>query len=580
MGAANRRRPETKINMAEYLSPGVYVEEYDSSPRSIEGVGTSTAGFVGMAVKGPTIGAPSLVTNFSDFQRQFGGSLSEYTHGEYRYLAYCVEQFFANGGTRAYISRVAPGDATIATAENGIISMRAANEGKWGNRLVASFVTVNRRKMQLVKNIGERAYLAKSLEGFREGDLVEFVGEVNRIATIFENEISFDEEFTMDPVDTALVPKSLLYSVEMDVTIRYDSEVENYQGLSLNPTSPNFLMKKLAASSLVVTTVKETNAIENPVSAIFGPNVLSGTVSFAGGSDGTMGAIDAGVFIGEDAGPGKRTGIQAFLENDIVSIMAVPGITIPEVVVALVAHCENQKNRFAIIDVPKELVKTPEIIEYRSMLDSTYAAVYHPWVQVFDRASKKSTFIPPSGSVAGVYSRTDINRGVHKAPANETVNCSGLSINYTVGEQDILNPAGVNLIRAIPGQGIRIWGARTASSNGTFKYVNVRRLFIYVEESIRAATNWVVFEPNNSSLWARVQITVSSFLENLYRAGMLTGETPAEAFYVDIGPSTMSQADIMNGRLICEIGIAPSRPAEFVIFHVSQFTAEAGGGAE
>ena len=141
-------------------------------------------------------------------------------------------------------------------------------------------------------------------------------------------------------------------------------------------------------------------------------------------------------------------------------------------------------------------------------------------------------------------------------------------------------PAGVNLIRALPGQGIRVWGARTASSNSAFKYVNVRRLFIFVEQSIKAATNWVVFEPNNSSLWARVQMTISSFLENMFRAGMLSGDTPAEAYYVDIGPNTMSRDDILNGRLICEIGIAPSRPAEFVIFRVTQFTAEAGGEAE
>ena len=135
--------------MAEYLSPGVYVEEFDSSPRSIEGVGTSTGGFVGMAVKGPTIGAPSLVTSFADFQRQFGGFLSEYTHGEYRYLAYSVEQFFANGGTRCFVSRVVPENATIATAKKGSLSVRAANEGKWGNRIVVSLLATNRKKMQL-----------------------------------------------------------------------------------------------------------------------------------------------------------------------------------------------------------------------------------------------------------------------------------------------------------------------------------------------------------------------------------------------------------------------------------------------
>jgi phage tail sheath protein FI len=177
----------------------------------------------------------------------------------------------------------------------------------------------------------------------------------------------------------------------------------------------------------------------------------------------------------------------------------------------------------------------------------------------------------------GVYSRTDIARGVHKAPANETVSCTGLSTNYSTKEQDILNPIGVNLIRQLPGQGIRIWGARTASSDSSFKYVNVRRLFIFVEQSIKNATNWVVFEPNNGDLWARVNTTISSFLENLFRAGMLAGDSAAQAFFVDIGPNTMSRDDIENGRLICNIGIAPVKPAEFVIFRVTQYTAEAGG---
>ncbi len=564
--------------MAEYLSPGVYVEEFDSSPRAIEGVGTSTGGFVGMAVKGPTIGAPSLVTSFADFQRQFGGFLSEYTHGEYRYLAYSVEQFFANGGTRCYISRVVPEDASLATAKKGILSMRAANEGKWGNRILVSLMATNRKKMQLLKKESDNIFVAKSVDGFREGDVVEFAGEFNRIAGIFDNTVTFEKPFSADPVDTAIVPKNVVFSVEMDVTIRSDSDVETFTGVTLNPTSTNYLARKLAASRLVVATVEPNDDIDNPVSVILGKGVLSGTISFAGGSDGTMEAVNAGVFIGIDNGPGQRTGIQAFLENDSVSIIAVPGITIPEVVVALVSHCENEKNRFAVLDIPQELRKTGDIIEYRNMIDSTYAAMYHPWIQVYDRVAKKPAYIPPSGAVMGVYSRTDVSRGVHKAPANETIACTGLSVNYTTGEQDILNPAGVNLIRALPGQGIRIWGARTASSNSAFKYVNIRRLFIFVEQSIRMSTNWVVFEPNNSSLWARVQMTVSSFLESMFRAGMLAGDSPAEAFYVNIGTSTMSQDDIMNGRLICEIGIAPSRPAEFVIFRVTQFTAGAAGG--
>lgn len=567
--------------MAEYLSPGVYVEEFDSSPRAIEGVGTSTAGFVGMTVKGPTVGAPSLCTSFADFQRQFGGYLSEYTHGGYRFLPASVEQFFQNGGTRCYISRVIPENASVAAGQAGPLTLRAANEGKWGNRILVSFTTTNKRKLQLIRKEGEGIYVAKNAAGFAEGDLVEFAGELNRISAVFDNTITFENEFTGDPVDNSLVPKALLYSVEMDVNIRCDGDAESFTGCNLNPTSPNCLTERLSTSRIVVVdSFTPGDEVINPVSALFGTGKLTGSLALSGGSDGTIDAVNAGVFIGSDNGPGNRTGIAAFQENTVASIIAVPGVTIPEVLVSLVAHCENEKSRFAIIDAPQALSKTNDLIDYRSLIDSSYAAIYHPWIQVFDPVTKKPGYLPPSGAVAGVYSRTDVTRGVHKAPANEPVACSGLSVNYTTGEQDVLNPAGVNLIRGLPGQGIRVWGARTASSNPAFKYVNVRRLFIYVEQSIKSATNWVVFEPNNSSLWARVQMTISSFLDNLFRAGMLSGETPAEAFYVDIGPNTMSQDDILNGRLICEIGIAPSRPAEFVIFRLTQFTSEAGGAAE
>lgn len=566
--------------MAEYLSPGVYVEEYDNSPRSIEGVGTSTAGFVGMTVKGAAKGAPSLITNFAGFLREFGGYLSEFTHGEFRYLAGSVEQFFANGGTRCYVARViAPGAAT-AQADAGIMHICAANEGIWGNRIQLTVNSSAKKKLQLTERLQENTYRAKSADGLLEGDIVVFEEEYNRISSIFDNNITFEKAFSNDPTDTDLVPKKILYLVETDIQVRYCDEVENYTGLSFNVASPNYVESKMKKSELVRASVSSMTGVDNPVSELFGEGKTSGTVILSGGSDGNLKAVTAGTFIGVDNGPGSRTGIQAFIENEQVSMMAVPGITMPDVIVSLVSHCENMKNRFAVLDMPFDCVKTKELIEYREMIDSTYAAMYHPWIQNFDRSTQKSGFFPPSGAVMGVYARTDIARGVHKAPANETVMCTGLSINYNKGEQDILNPAGINLIRSLPGQGIRVWGARTASSNSAFKYVNVRRLFIYVEESIKVNTNWVVFEPNDTTLWTRVNITISAFLDTLWRSGMLAGATPQESYFVEIGASTMTQDDIRSGRLICNIGIAPSRPAEFVIFRVTQYTAEAGSGAE
>ena len=565
--------------MAEYFSPGVYVEEFDNSPRSIEGVGTSTAGFIGLAEKGATVGAPVLVTSMQSFTRLFGGALNEFEYGEYRYLANSVEQFFVNGGTRCYVTRVIPADAKKAAVKKGILSVTAVNEGKWGNRIQVTLTSVAKKKMQILGKNGD-SYVAKSVDGFREGDLVTVDGEYNRIVSIYDNTVVFEKAFKKDIVDTAIVPKTVVYLAETNISVRYNEEVENYVGVSFNTANPNYIGYKMANSDLVTIEITPAKELMNPVEQILGKGNTSGMFLLEGGGNGSIGKINAATFIGEDNGPGARTGLAAFVENTSVSMLAIPGVTMPEVIVALVAQCENLKNRMAVIDMPKDLFKTKDLLEYREMIDSSYAAMYHPWIQVLDRASGKSDYIPPSGAVLGVYSRNDMTRGVHKAPANETVFCTGLKTNYTSAEQDILNPAGVNLIRALPGQGIRVWGARTASSNSQFKYVNVRRLFIFVEESIKANTNWVVFEPNDVTLWQRVQMTISSFLDNMWRSGMLAGASSSEAYFVEIGTSTMTKDDIANGRLICNIGIAPSKPAEFVIFRVTQHTADAGEGGE
>ena len=293
--------------------------------------------------------------------------------------------------------------------------------------------------------------------------------------------------------------------------------------------------------------------------------------ALAGGSDGSCKEFDDSLYIGSGDAPGRRTGLAAFEEISNVSIMAIPGVTSAAVQLALVAHCSNLADRFAVLDMPYSITKPQELLNHRAIVDSDYAAMYHPWLQVYDMAAKRSTYIPPSGAVCGIYARSDANRGVHKAPANEVVNnCLGLSCLYNKGEQDLLNPAGVNLIRALPGQGIRVWGGRTCSSNNLWKYVNVRRLFIYLEETIKAQTNWAVFEPNDEILWVRVRQTITSFLRDMYRSGALVGATEDEAFFVNIGPDTMTQQDILSGRLICVIGVAPSRPAEFVIFRITQ----------
>jgi len=205
--------------------------------------------------------------------------------------------------------------------------------------------------------------------------------------------------------------------------------------------------------------------------------------------------------------------------------------------------------------------------------DSRFAALYWPWPKVFDPASGSNVFVPPSGHMAGIWGRNDDTRGVHKAPANEVIRGAiALQTQITKAEHDLLNPVGINCLRSFPGRGIRVWGARTLSSDPSWRYLNIRRFFNYLEESILLGTQWVVFEPNDLALWARIRRTISAFLVNEWRKGALFGATPGEAFYVKCDGETNTAESIDVGQVICEIGVAPVKPAEFVIFRLSQFS--------
>lgn len=281
------------------------------------------------------------------------------------------------------------------------------------------------------------------------------------------------------------------------------------------------------------------------------------------------------LFIGRDGGPGARSGLKCMDEVDEIAIVAAPGQTSPAVQDALLSHCETRKDRFAILDSPETI--TGGVDKLPKPRDSKYGAYYFPWIQVYD-PDKGNIFVPPAGHIAGVYSRTDAERGVHKAPANEIIRGAlGMKYNVSKGEQDLLNPKGINAIRYMNGA-IRIWGARTLSTDPSWRYINVRRLFIMVESSIERATQWVVFEPNDHRLWKRVQRTISSFLTLLWRQGALMGTSPEQAFYVKCDDETNPPEVIDAGQLVVEIGLAPVKPAEFVIFRIGQMPS--GGGVE
>jgi phage tail sheath protein FI len=249
--------------------------------------------------------------------------------------------------------------------------------------------------------------------------------------------------------------------------------------------------------------------------------------------------------------------------------------TVQSVQLAMIAHCELMGDRMAILDPPPGL-SPQQVKEWRedgAGYDSKYATLYYPWVKVFDPEAGTNRFVPPSGHIAGVWARNDATRGVHKAPANEVIRGAvALETQLTRNEQELLNPTGINCVRSFPGRGVRVWGARTLSSDPAWRYLNVRRLFNYVEESILAGTQWVVFEPNDDALWARVRRTVSAFLVNEWRRGALFGLTPDEAFYVKCDRETNPAEGIDAGQVVCEIGIAPVKPAEFVIFRLAQLS--------
>lgn len=586
--------------MAEYLSPGVYVEEYDSGVKAMEGVGTSTAGFVGMAQKGPVRGLPVLITSMADYQRRFGGYLSERDYGELRFLPYAVEQFFNNGGSTCYVMRVCPGDAKAAQAvlgetdENRFLTLTAANPGAWGNNIQVRFTPSLKNKNKLSEDTDvTKALVVENAGGYQQGDTVCLQYEATKTVDTGEDpapqvkSVSYVFGIVENTEGGSITLKELgtapdggkpqaLYLAEWELIVADDTASEQYENVSLNAGRTNFIQHAVLKSQLISAEADMAKyakgALEEKITNMEEPSF---TLCLTGGTDGTVkktnGDMDPALYKGQDGSPDQRTGLQAFKTLSDVSIMAIPGITNASVQSELVSHCDGLKNRFAILDMPLADKEVPELQEFRENVDSSYAAMYHPWLQCYDSLEKRNVFLPPSGAVAGIYGRTDNTRGVHKAPANEVVrNCTGLSVRYNEAEQGKLNPKGINLIRSLPGQGIRVWGARTCSSDGNWKYVNVRRLFIFIEESIKANTNWVVFEPNDEMLWSRVEGTIRVFLTAQWRNGALAGSTADEAFFINIGKSTMTEDDILNGRLICVIGVAPVRPAEFVIFRITQ----------
>jgi phage tail sheath protein FI len=507
-----------------YLSPGVYVEEVPAGSRPIEGVGTAVAAFVGFAERGP-FDEPVLVTNWTQFTQNFGGFLDG------GYLAAAVYGFFVNGGGSAYVVRV--GQDGAAPRGNG----KAKKEAEAGPRQA----TLG----------GYRVIETGSGDG--KGDLSV---EVQPATPAGEGEAQLPED-----AFTLLVKR----------------------GTKTEETYTNVTPR--SGKSNVVTATQSSKLIRIEEAAD-GPLVApeSGTVALTAPPAAAPARISTDDYVGNVA---DRTGFSGLEAVDEITMVAVPDLMsaynsgaidddgVQAVQTAIIDHCTLMGDRMAILDPPPGL-GPQQVKEWRTEkvnYDSKYATLYYPWIEVFDPISGRKRAMPPCGHMAGVWARNDDTRGVHKAPANETVRGAiGLATQLTKGEHDQLNPLGINCIRAFPGRGIRVWGARTLSSEAEWRYLNVRRLFNYLEESILDGTQWVVFEPNDDALWARIRRTISAFLVNEWRKGALFGLTPDEAFYVKCDRETNPAESIDIGQVVCEVGVAPVKPAEFVIFRLAQFS--------
>jgi len=319
-----------------------------------------------------------------------------------------------------------------------------------------------------------------------------------------------------------------------------------------------------------------TAALSPAPTSVAGPRYL---IALSSGSDGD--APTATDYAGEVDEVNGSTGLAAFEDIEDIAIVLTPAAALDAtnhqaIVVEMQKHCLKMRYRVGIVDA-RESMALSEIREFRSNFDDSRLALYYPWVVTSDPTGKRDTIsCPPSGFIAGVYANTDVQRGVHKPPANEPV-IGALRFAQDINQfqQELLNPDGINCLRSFPGRGHRVWGGRTLSSDPEWKYLNVRRYFLYLERSIEKSTQWIVFEPNGERLWANVRSTVEDFLYNEWFSGKLLGPTPKHAYFVRCDRSTMTQADLDNGRLVCEIGVAALKPAEFVIFRIGQKTSDA-----
>lgn len=649
--------------MPEYLAPGVYVEEVSFRSKSIEGVGTTTTGFVGPTRYGPVDLEPDVITSLGEFERVYGDrqqfKFSDVKEKMHNFMWHAVRAFFEEGGKRLYISRTFNAnqpDDELPNFDDGRsdafvtatgVSQNKPSSGDW-IRVSARFPgTAGRMRVWLTLRIGQ-SILGKdennkpTVAGLAEGDIV-LIGNAPPVtspptsppqptveefytAKIVRDPQSGEPLWTFTTItgspSQVLELKNLVDGgdeiriVNLAVTTLAVEDPDAiqlvYDGLALDKNhksfgTPDSVFTKFAENPASVRDARRLPIVIEQNGLDTGADVLNFLMQsdgelrgkllnknltdtqrsiemlLEGGNDGKRPTADD---YGGEVNPttDRKTGLKAFEDVEDISIVAAPGSTFgysngyskqaPTIINMLISHAERMRYRIAVLDSGDDQA----IVDVRAMkakIDSKYAAFYYPWVRVLDPVTQQEIHLPPSGFVAGIYARNDVERAVYKAPANEVVRLAiGFEKTLNKAQQEVLNPEGINCFRFFEGRGFRLWGARTTSSDPEWKYVNLRRYFAYLERSIDRGTQWAVFEPNGDALWANVRLTVQDFLYNEWVSGALLGEKPEKAFFVRCDRSTMTQNDLDNGRLVCLIGVAVVRPAEFVIFRIGQWTAD------
>lgn len=581
--------------------PGVYIDEF-APGAPIQGVGTSTAAFVGAATQGP-VNTPTRVQSWDDFVRVFG-DLPAAGPG---FLAAGVYGFFLNGGTDCFVVRVGSGKASslalksrAATGAKDLLVATAKKEGAAGDQIKVTVADSTRFAALLAA--GDNAQLtinadppanATSVDvkltkadkvllhqALPRGTVVK-ISESNKkdsyvdVAAVTMGPVQNDKTATgkitfSPPLGDDYTAAAAIEVVEFKLTVADTSQggaTETYDGLSTNPDAPKHWSVVNGASALVAVAAAEPP----PAGVDPRPATVANSPLAGGQNDDPVTALSQTTSY---LGPLKAV--------DEVAIVCAPGITDPVVQQALRDHCEELQDRFAVLDATEasgaDLTFGEVSAQFAGVRSQRgYAALYYPWVRVRHPKTNKDVLWPPSGHVAGLYARTDARQGVHKAPANDSLRGTlGVQTRLSDQQHGVLNLMGVNVIRVLPGQSQPVvMGARTTALDRNWQYVNIRRLFVYLEESIQEGIRWAVFEPNNLALWQKLKRSITAFLEQAWRDGALFGETADKAFYVRIDEALNPPAERALGRLYIEIGMQPVYPAEFIIVRIGIWD---GGG--